>query len=1040
MTQSSVARSAVHSLAHVLFLVLAFLPFDAKAQDHVNTRNGVIEMLSVQPSLQKSDSDLAATYHRFARLTRHADSYHLVLRFADILTSIQRTALSSHGVDLESYLPGNVYIARVSSDMELKDLQSYGLSAVGRLEVTHKVADDFRVYLSTANENQLLVRSSYSSGLAGDEVVRALSSQLGIAEITVYEHGGYFTALMTPDSIPRVASLPFIRAIEPHAEPSVEQGSLRSPDYDENIVADVQATHIRANVIKSTLPERLGLTGNGVVAGLGDAVYQGQTHIDLRGRHSVLDPGLGNNGTFSQHGNHTTSILAGAGTARPRFEGVAPAATVYTMRTGDYFQLGLEQPSPMVISSNSWNSSDPVYSDWYEQKGRYNVQSQSIDLLLRNEKQLLSLFSAGNSGGTQTGYPDNYLTLNPSYGSAKNTLVVGRHGHPVWTSLASSYGPARDGRIKPDVVAQNNVHSAIAFNDYATYQGSSQSTPAVSGAAALLVEHYRNINGGATPDGALIKAVLMNTADYVLVDGPTFASGYGLVNARRAAEVITASQTQSSEVENGAQVDISIPIPEQVDGKSISRVKVMLYWTDKEASPYASSALVNNLDLVVIDGAESHLPWVLDTTPSNVNLPASVGVDSLNNVEQVVIDLPASGTMTARVSGTTIPFGPQEFHVVYSYVLDELVVTHPMGGEKFFGGQNKVVFWDSPYVSGLTDVDDVAYSLDGMSTWTSFHGNSGSVRAASIFPVPQAALGEAYVRVTRSGESAIGGPFVVSERIEVSMDAAGSGGPRVEWNAVLGAESYELLALSAENDWRVVHTTTDTSTAWDASYGTGRESWISVRAVDGSGLIKSQRADAIQYVSTNSDPVAEPDALTISTGGRASLQPLANDSDGDGDTMFITGLSEASHGAATLRDDQSVQYYPDSGFSGTDSFEYTVSDGMGGIATGTVTISVVSGVATEEESAIPESFSLGQNYPNPFNPRTTIRFALPVSSEVELVVFDALGRRVQTLINDHMPAGWHQVGFDASRLASGAYFYRIQTPLYTRTQSMLLFR
>ena len=82
-------------------------------------------------------------------------------------------------------------------------------------------------------------------------------------------------------------------------------------------------------------------------------------------------------------------------------------------------------------------------------------------------------------------------------------------------------------------------------------------------------------------------------------------------------------------------------------------------------------------------------------------------------------------------------------------------------------------------------------------------------------------------------------------------------------------------------------------------------------------------------------------------------------------------------------------------------------------------------VSTSQASPI-RSFHLAQNYPNPFNPTTTIRYELPVQSEVKLEVFDVLGRRVATLVNARLSAGQYDATFDASSLSSGVYFYRLQ--------------
>jgi hypothetical protein len=83
-----------------------------------------------------------------------------------------------------------------------------------------------------------------------------------------------------------------------------------------------------------------------------------------------------------------------------------------------------------------------------------------------------------------------------------------------------------------------------------------------------------------------------------------------------------------------------------------------------------------------------------------------------------------------------------------------------------------------------------------------------------------------------------------------------------------------------------------------------------------------------------------------------------------------------------------------------------------------------SGDATGED-AIPTSYGLEQNYPNPFNPTTVIRYAMPQAGEVQLEVYDMMGRKVSTLVRGTKLAGYHEVVFNASHLGSGAYMYRL---------------
>lgn len=97
-------------------------------------------------------------------------------------------------------------------------------------------------------------------------------------------------------------------------------------------------------------------------------------------------------------------------------------------------------------------------------------------------------------------------------------------------------------------------------------------------------------------------------------------------------------------------------------------------------------------------------------------------------------------------------------------------------------------------------------------------------------------------------------------------------------------------------------------------------------------------------------------------------------------------------------------------------------------------------VTVGERGYSPYSFTLFQNYPNPFNPRTQIRFELPQQTYAELRVYDMLGRKVETLIADELPAGIHTVQFDATALSSGMYVYRLTTPEYAKSKRMILLK
>ncbi|MBI2418113.1 MAG: T9SS type A sorting domain-containing protein [Ignavibacteriales bacterium] len=104
------------------------------------------------------------------------------------------------------------------------------------------------------------------------------------------------------------------------------------------------------------------------------------------------------------------------------------------------------------------------------------------------------------------------------------------------------------------------------------------------------------------------------------------------------------------------------------------------------------------------------------------------------------------------------------------------------------------------------------------------------------------------------------------------------------------------------------------------------------------------------------------------------------------------------------------------------------------------TVAMPNGIFDEKSGSVIEGYSLNQNYPNPFNPSTIISYQLQTSGDVKLIVYDMLGNTVATLVNGSQTAGEHTVSFNAAGIASGVYFYRLQTGKLNETRKMLLVR
>jgi 5-hydroxyisourate hydrolase-like protein (transthyretin family) len=102
-------------------------------------------------------------------------------------------------------------------------------------------------------------------------------------------------------------------------------------------------------------------------------------------------------------------------------------------------------------------------------------------------------------------------------------------------------------------------------------------------------------------------------------------------------------------------------------------------------------------------------------------------------------------------------------------------------------------------------------------------------------------------------------------------------------------------------------------------------------------------------------------------------------------------------------------------------------------------------IEEEDDVSLPKDFELTQNYPNPFNPQTKIQYALPHDCEVQVTVYNVLGQKVRTLVNEHERAGYQRIEWDSKNdrgeeVASGIYFYELKAGDYTETKKMLLLK
>ena len=172
--------------------------------------------------------------------------------------------------------------------------------------------------------------------------------------------------------------------------------------------------------------------------------------------------------------------------------------------------------------------------------------------------------------------------------------------------------------------------------------------------------------------------------------------------------------------------------------------------------------------------------------------------------------------------------------------------------------------------------------------------------------------------------------------------------------------------------------------------------------------------------------------ITASTNGGATYTSVVR----LGPLQLATAPAQSSEFTPTASQWKKVSYVLPSGtnkidFQGKSQFGNDIFFDSTCLKSGLVGIS-------NNGNGVPRVYSLAQNYPNPFNPTTTISFGLPKAGLVKLVVYDILGRVVSTLVNEHKDAGMYNIAFDASGIASGVYFYKVESGDFSSIKKMVL--
>lgn len=795
-------------------------------------------------------------------------NYFLLIQFEQQPKRSDLAALQKHQVRLLEPRSNNTYLAAIPADLNPAILKSLSIKSVTAPSLAQKM--DARLVEKDYPEWTLEVAGYLDLAIVfhedtEQEQIRTFLQQNNI-EILENKHRGKTTvvARVPEDKLSTVATSPIVAFVD------VKQEPIQVLNHETTI-------NQKVNILNSPLANGYNLRGEGVTVGVGDGGELGG-HIDFGNR--VINKANGTYSSFGDHGDHVSGIIGGAGNLNPRHAGMAPECTIITQKTSQ-ITYNLEEYSSdhrMVLTNNSYGTSFNCNTN-----GSYNYSAQTLDWQLREFPKVLHVFAAGNSGsGTCDPYPQGYHSVLRYYQSAKNVLTVGMAEENRVIANSSSRGPVKDGRLKPEIIGVGrNVTSTSRDYNYSTKGGTSMASPAVTGTLALLVEKYRLENNDEDPDGALLKAIACNTADDLGNPGPDFIYGFGLINGLRAAEVIEQGQYQTETIADGEISAQAINVPE-----GVKQLKVMLYWADKEAPVYPDKALVNDLDISIItpDGT-TVFPWVLDPSAEGVANDAVRSIDTLNNIEQITIDVPAAGLYTILVDGKAIPFGPQQFYTTYDFIQEEIIVTHPAGGESFLPGDQEFISWEADNTN--TSSFKLEFSLDGGNTWLLIAPAVDASQRTYQWTVPQNFSPDALVRVSKNDDLTITDQsFAFFNIMDKPVNVVAT--PTCEKNILLNWEASEYtmayeVSMFNGNEMIFLGITEETSFLIEEDMELEEQYWFSVCGIDANDN-RSQRTISIMAIPESIDicpwddnPIIQ--QLGIAMTGRQLTSKTLNDSE-----------------------------------------------------------------------------------------------------------------------------------------------------------------
>ncbi len=618
----------------------------------------------------------------------------VVVSFDRPLRDDEKALLNASGMELLSFLGNNSYFASIDAGR----LDAGRIAAVPAMRRVDQIRRDWKLHpdivadqvrpwaIVGANDIQKAAKDIANPGEHGEPIVAVYvvlhqdvdAQAEGLP--AVQRHAGSVVSLISTvntlvvelpaSNVKKLAEEDVVQYIEPPLPALMEMNS------------DARL-RVGADIVQSA-PYNLDGAGVNVMVFDGGKVFG---HQDFGSR---LTLGMSDTSSTSNHATHVAGTIGGSGLGSGGANrGMAPGVAIisYGVEQPGGLTQGFLYTNPLdlesdyteaitvygaVISNNSIGTNTAANGFPCSWQGDYGVTDTVIDSIVRGSidgNPFRIVWANGNERGNGRCGTQFQTTAPPA--CAKNHITVGalNSNNDSVTSF-TSWGPADDGRMKPDVSApgcqsggDGGITSTSSSGGYTVFCGTSMASPVTCGVSALLIQDFR-VQFPGEPDfrNSTLKILLAHSAADLGNVGPDYQTGYGSIRAQAAVDLLRTGNFFEADVsQGGTHSAVAFVQP------GTTELKVTIAWDDPAGTPNVSPALVNDLDLVVRSpSGVQHYPWTLGGLASPSTPAVRTQANRVDNIEQVLVNNPEPGVWSIEVVGFNVPVGPQDFSLVAS--------------------------------------------------------------------------------------------------------------------------------------------------------------------------------------------------------------------------------------------------------------------------------------------------------------------------------------------------------------------------------------